>query len=68
MSRYKNWESVIEKLQKDINHAKETLIDVKIALELQEYLLKYAKKRIMDEEKPEEKEEDKSSEEDQSKE
>ena len=58
--KYEDWDEVIEKLESEIINADKALLNISIAKESQEYLLKYAKEKIKQFPKPKAKGPDKS--------
>ena len=43
-NRYEEWNDIVEKVEKDIEHGKKTIIQIEIAVECQKQTLEFAKK------------------------
>ena len=52
MSDYNTWFNTVEKLKKDIEIGNVTRKQIDVAMECQNYLLKYAEKELSKQEKP----------------
>ena len=45
---YEDWKKIVDKLKKEVDNAKQALIDISIAKECQTKLLEYAEARLQD--------------------